>query len=125
MIILIIIVVVVVLYFVLAEDSGGGNNNNSYNSSSSSYSYKASKPKNELDDLTLEELFVIYKEEQKVPALDGITKRAYEQWKIHSDRNYFDKLDEEDKKTVVRIAIFVGRKKQKEKEQYKNIRDRW
>lgn len=63
----------------------------------------------------LSELYKEYKEHSFVPPLDSLVRWAYEKWKITSWKFDFNGLNEEDKKTILRIAINIWNKRRKEK----------
>ncbi|MBS8122283.1 hypothetical protein [Candidatus Vampirococcus lugosii] len=64
---------------------------------------------------TYDQLWDKYKAETKTPPLNALVSRAYENGEIFSGRNNFDDLNQEDKKTILRIAICISKKKAAEK----------
>jgi len=81
------------------------------------------KPSNPLYSMDISELFDEYSVISDVPPLDSLVRRAYEKWEITSGRSSFQSLSDNDKKTILRIAINIWNKRKKDKTTtYKYIR---
>lgn len=95
-------------------------NHGTYNNNSPT----PSKSSNNLKYLDLPELFDKYSEASDIPPLDSLVRRAYEKGDITSGRTTFQALNEEDKKTILRIAINIWNKRKKDKESEKQIKEK-
>lgn len=78
-------------------------------------------PKNPLYSMDIDELFDEYKKESDIPPLDSLVRWAYEKGEITSGKTSFQNLNEEDKKTILRIAINIWNKRKKDKKNAEEI----
>ena len=121
-------IVVIIIVFVFRNKISWSNRTNTRSSrtryGNDNYSNRIKSNSGNLNHLDLSELFDEYSQWSKTPPPDSLVRRAYERGQIFSGRSNFTSLNEEDKKTILRIAISIWNKRKKDHANALKIDDR-